>query len=83
MFRCTVLRAGMALGVSGLAGCAASSDRLAFTESFEDGLDDWTPAATIGPEVDSEDFAWVLSECPLGVIRETATWRGSAKKYYY
>ena len=48
----------MALGVGGLAGCTASSGGPAFAESFEDGLGDWTPAATIGPEVDIEDFAW-------------------------
>jgi hypothetical protein len=58
MLRREFLGAGAALGVSGLAGCAAPSRGADFTEGFEDGLGDWTPEATIGPEVDIEDFAW-------------------------
>lgn len=40
------------------AGCASQSVDSNFREGFEDGLGDWQPQATIGPEVDIEDFAW-------------------------
>lgn len=60
MQRRDVLRAGagaVAAGVA-VAGCTGRDDGPDFTEGFEDGLGDWEPAATIGPEVDLADFEW-------------------------
>lgn len=56
MLRREALRAGVAVGAVGLAGCAGQSDGADFTEGFEAGVDDWEPNATIGPEVDIEEF---------------------------
>ncbi|MUW14191.1 hypothetical protein GJ633_05605 [Halorubrum sp. CBA1125] len=58
MYRRDVLRAGVATSVAGVAGCTDPRDGPDFTEGFEDGLGEWEPSATIGPEVDIEDFAW-------------------------
>ncbi|WP_311173724.1 hypothetical protein [Halobellus ordinarius] len=58
MFRRDVLRAGAAAGVAGLAGCSVPTNEPDFTAGFEDGIGDWEPKATIGPEVDIEDFEW-------------------------
>jgi hypothetical protein len=41
-----------------VAGCTSPTDSPDFTEGFEDGLGGWEPEATIGPEVDVEDFEW-------------------------
>jgi hypothetical protein len=58
MLRRDLLRAGAALGIGGVAGCSAPSEGVDFTEGFEDGLGDWEANATIGPEVELEEFEW-------------------------
>ena len=61
------IRAGVAAGAAGLAGCASGGDDRAFEEGFEDGIGDWEAGAAIGPEVELEDFAW-----EVGVSEEAA-----------
>ncbi|AUV83377.1 hypothetical protein C2R22_18435 [Salinigranum rubrum] len=58
MDRRTFLEAGAAVGVGGVVGCAAPSSGTAFRDGFEDGIDDWTSDAAIGPEVNVADFEW-------------------------
>jgi hypothetical protein len=58
MHRRTLLRASAGIGIVGLSGCAGQGARSDFTEGFEDGLGEWERNATIGPEVDIEDFEW-------------------------
>ena len=58
MLRRAVLRAGVAFGVVGVAGCTSPRTGSDFAEGFENGIGDWEASATIGPEVDLEDFAW-------------------------
>lgn len=58
MYRRDLLRTGAAISVGGVAGCLGQSGNSEFTEGFEGGFDEWAPNATIGPEVDIEDFEW-------------------------
>lgn len=58
MYRRDLLRTGAALSVTGVAGCLDRGNGPAFTEGFEAGLDGWEARATIGPEVDLEEFEW-------------------------
>jgi hypothetical protein len=58
MLRREVLSGGVIIGLTGVAGCTSPQAGSDFTEGFEDGIGDWESNATIGPEVDIEDFAW-------------------------
>lgn len=58
MHRRDLLRTGAAISVGSIAGCLGQSDSSDFTEGFENGLSEWEPKATIGPEVDLADFEW-------------------------
>lgn len=49
------------LGGLAIAGCVSDrTDEAVLTESFESALDGWDTRASIGPEVDVEDFHWEI-----------------------
>lgn len=58
MYRRDLLRTGAAIGVTSVAGCLGQNGESDFTDGFEDGLGAWESNATIGPEVDIDDFEW-------------------------
>jgi hypothetical protein len=71
MRRRTLLRICGGIGVAGLAGCLGEppenesddtgpngGDEPGLQEGFEDGLGEWEADASIGPEVDIEEFEW-------------------------
>jgi hypothetical protein len=70
MFRREAIRAGVGIGVIGIAGCTSPRAGSDFAEGFEEGIGDWESRATIGPEVDIEDFAWEVT------VSETETAEG-------
>jgi len=77
MRRRDVLRIGAAVGIPSLTGCTSERTSSTVTEGFEDGLGEWEPAATIGPEVDIEDFAWeveISEEEAAGGDRSLRVW---------
>jgi len=58
MLRRELLSGGVVLGLTGVAGCTSPRAGPDFADGFEDGIGDWESMATIGPEVDIEEFAW-------------------------
>ncbi|WP_241686221.1 hypothetical protein [Halorubrum amylolyticum] len=61
MRRRALLRTGAgigAVGLAGIAGCTGGSDDSTFEEGFEGGVGDWKFGATLGPEVDVDEFDW-------------------------
>ncbi|MFB6270511.1 MAG: hypothetical protein ABEH83_11235 [Halobacterium sp.] len=60
MDRRAFLAAVGAGATAAVAGCSSPRASPAFTEGFEDGIGDWEARATVGPEVDVEDFEWTV-----------------------
>lgn len=50
--------ASSALVLTGISGCTDQRGTTDFSDGFETGLGRWETHATIGPEVELEDFAW-------------------------
>ena len=67
MHRRDALRICGGIGVAGLAGClgvlsdSSGPDEPGLHEEFGDGLDEWERHASIGPEVDIEEFEWEVT----------------------
>lgn len=66
-FRRELFQADAATGTIAVAGCLGGSSDPTFEEGFEDDLGDWESGASVGPEVELDDFGW-----EFGVSEEEA-----------
>ena len=71
MWRRDIFRAGAAIGITDVSRCTSQRGRVNVTDGFEDDIGTWEPHATIGPEVDIEDFA----------VGTTVIWEADATHY--